>query len=110
MELHPSIHESYPNSTVVEVTFTCKYKAPEPLTIKFYSMGREMEPAKYYNESQFSKDGWRGEHVWTTLWDTRQQGEVYECHTITERGFTLGVLSTTLPETGRQAPRSTLCM
>ncbi|CAK1588065.1 unnamed protein product [Parnassius mnemosyne] len=99
MELHPKIHDNGDsNSLLRKVTFTCKYRAPEPLTIKFYFEGREMAHPKYYNESRLFKDGWRGEHSWQTMWDTRHQGEIYECRTITERGFTLGVLTTTLPE------------
>lgn len=102
MELHPKILESGDAwSTERVVTFVCKYRAPEPLTIKFYFEGREMPPPKWYNESRLFEDSWRGEHSWSTVWDTRRQGEVYECRTITERGFTLGVLTTTLPEKGR---------
>lgn len=100
MELHPYVHEEYPHSSVVGVTFTCKYRAPEPLTIKFYYAGREMAPAKEFTESRLYKDGWRGEHEWRTLWNTKRQGEVYECRTVTKSGFVLGVLSTTLPEKG----------
>ncbi|XP_045784357.1 basement membrane-specific heparan sulfate proteoglycan core protein-like isoform X5 [Maniola jurtina] len=100
MELRPHIHEEYSNSSVVGVTFTCKYRAPEPLTIKFYFAGREMVRAKQYTESKLYKDGWRGEHTWRTFWDTEHQGDIYECRTITKNGFILGVLSTTLPEKG----------
>ncbi|XP_072931305.1 basement membrane-specific heparan sulfate proteoglycan core protein [Epargyreus clarus] len=108
MELHPTIHEPiYPNSTVVRVTFKCKYRAPEPLTIRFYYKGHEMLPSKYYNESRYYVDGWRGEHVWGTLWNTKIQGDKYECHTITERGLTLGVLTTTLPEKGNEISTTT---
>ncbi|XP_050360629.1 basement membrane-specific heparan sulfate proteoglycan core protein isoform X13 [Nymphalis io] len=100
MELHPTIHDDHSISTVVQVTFTCKYRAPEPLSIKFYFEGRAIQPGKSYTESKLYKDGWRGEHVWHTQWNTKKQGEVYECRTITANGFTLGVLSTTLPEKG----------
>lgn len=100
MELHPTIHDDYSNSTVVQVTFTCKYRAPEPLSIRFYFEGRPIQPEKSYLESRLYKDGWRGEHLWNTRWNTKRQGEVYECRTITANGFTLGVLSTTLPEKG----------
>lgn len=101
MELHPTIHDDGVNSTFHRrVTLTCKYRAPEPLTILFYHEGHEQWPPKYYNESRLHKDGWHGQHVWHTVWDTRRQGEIYECHTVTEKGFTLGVLTTSLPEPG----------
>lgn len=104
MELHPKIHDgddyfSYSR----RVTFTCKYRAPEPLTIKFYHEGQEQRPAKSYREARLHKDGWHSTHVWHTQWDTRRQGETYECHTITEKGYTLGVLTTSLPEPGSRS-------
>lgn len=100
MELHPTIHEAGDDALLRRVTLTCKYRAPEPLTIKFYHDGEEQAPAKYYNDSRLHKDGWHGVHKWHTVWDTRRQGDIYECHTITEKGFTLGVLTTSLPEPG----------
>lgn len=100
MELHPTIHEAGDDFFLRKVTFTCKYRAPEPLSIKFYHEGREQVPAMYFNQSRLHKDGWHGVHKWHTVWDTRRQGEIYECHTITENGFTLGVLTTSLPEPG----------
>lgn len=100
MELHPTIHEAGDDALLRRVTLTCKYRAPEPLTIKFYHDGQEQAPAKYYNDSRLHKDGWHGVHKWHTVWDTRRQGDIYECHTITEKGFTLGVLTTSLPEPG----------
>lgn len=104
MELHPTIHEAVDDDmNLRRVTFTCKYRAPEPLTIKFYHEGLEQQPPKYLNESRLEKDGWHGEHVWHTVWDTRYEGEIYECHTFTERGFTLGVLTTSLPEPGSRS-------
>lgn len=106
MELHPTIYDRFPNSSVVSVAFTCKYRAPEPLSIKFYFEGLEIKPEKHFSESKLYKDGWRGEHVWHTLWNTKRQGEIYECRTVTERGFTLGVLSTTLPEKGSQKDKA----
>ncbi|XP_069364956.1 basement membrane-specific heparan sulfate proteoglycan core protein isoform X5 [Maniola hyperantus] len=104
MELHPHIHEDYSNSSVVGVTFTCKYRAPEPLTIKFYYAGQEIVGAKQYTESKLYKDGWRGEHTWRTFWNTKHREDIYECRTITKNGFVLGVLSTTLPEKGDGEP------
>ncbi|KAH9644190.1 hypothetical protein HF086_008679, partial [Spodoptera exigua] len=100
MELHPTIHEAGDDPYSRKVTFTCKYRAPEPLTIKFYHEGAEQDPPKYYYEARRHKDGWHSTHVWHTVWDARRQGDTYECHTITEKGFTLGVLTTTLPEPG----------
>ncbi|XP_022832802.1 basement membrane-specific heparan sulfate proteoglycan core protein-like isoform X3 [Spodoptera litura] len=103
MELHPTIHEAGDDPYSRKVTFTCKYRAPEPLTIKFYHEGAEQDPPKYYYEARLHKDGWHSTHVWHTVWDTRRQGDTYECHTITEKGFTLGVLTTTLPEPGGES-------
>lgn len=103
MELHPTIHEAGDDILLRRVTFTCKYRAPEPLTIKFYHEGREQHPSKNFRHSSLQKDGWHGEHVWHTIWDTSQQGETYECHTITEKGNTLGVLTTSLPEPGSRS-------
>lgn len=101
MELQPTIlDDGRPDSLYRRVALTCKYRAPEPLTITFYEEGHQIEPSKYYNESVLGEDGWRGEHVLNTVWDTRRQGQVFECHTITRNGFTHGVLSTTLPEPG----------
>ncbi|CAK1554719.1 unnamed protein product [Leptosia nina] len=100
MELHPTIHEDYHNSILVGVTFTCKYRAPEPLTIKFFHDGIEIKPSKLYNESKLYKDGWRGEQSWKTIWNTIREGDTYECRTFTKGGSILGVLTTTLPEKG----------
>lgn len=100
MELHPTIHNNRPTSKLVKVTFTCKYRAPEPLSIKFFVDGNEVLPSKPYYKSVHHSDGWRGENQWHTLWNKTYQDKIYECRTITARGFTLGVLSTTLPEKG----------
>lgn len=101
MELHPSIlDDRNPYSYYRRVILTCKYRAPEPLTIKFYRDGVEIHPPKYYNESVIGKDGWRGEHWLNTVWDVRRPEQKIECHTINQKGFTLGVLSTSLPEPG----------
>lgn len=101
MELHPTIHDDgNPYSLFRKVTMNCKYRAPTPLTIKFYHKGQEVKPSKPFTESQLYSDGWHGEHTCSTVWDTRHTGEIFECHTVTERGFTLGVLSTSLPEPG----------
>lgn len=108
MELHPTINEAGDDPYSRKVTFTCNYRAPEPLTIKFYHEGVEQDTPKYYDEARLYKDGWHSTHVWHTVWDTRRQGDAYECHTITEKGFTLGVLTTTLPEPGRRPPPNVL--
>lgn len=100
MELLPTVHDNYATSYVVRVTFTCKYRAPEPLSIKFYADGVEVLPAKMFNESEHRSDGWRGENRWHILWAKAHQDKVYECRTVTANGITLGVLSTTLPEKG----------
>ncbi|XP_037299981.1 basement membrane-specific heparan sulfate proteoglycan core protein isoform X7 [Manduca sexta] len=101
MELHPTIIDDSTKCTRCKsVTFTCKYRAPEPLIIKFYHEGHEQWPPKFINESTLHKDGWHGKHVWHTVWDTNNQGEIYECHTVTQNGFTLGILTTSLPEPG----------
>lgn len=101
MELRPTIYDDGTlNSMLRRVMLTCKYRAPEPLAIKFFFEGREVKPTKNLKESKLYHDGWHGEHVLHTVWDTRRRGEIFECHTITERGFTLGVLSTSLPESG----------
>ncbi|KOB69320.1 Terribly reduced optic lobes [Operophtera brumata] len=93
MELHPSLSNDY-DAVFNQVTLTCKYRAPEPLTIKFVVEGQGYSPVKLANESTLHSDGWHGEHVMHTVWDTRQEGKIYECHTITQRGSTLGVLFT----------------
>lgn len=109
MELHPTIQEGAENDPWLRrVTFTCKYRGPEPLTIKFYHESKEQQPPKYFNESRLEKDGWHGEHIWHTVWDTRRLGEMYECHAITEKGFTIGVLTTSLPEPGRRSQPNVL--
>ncbi|XP_050682975.1 basement membrane-specific heparan sulfate proteoglycan core protein isoform X5 [Leptidea sinapis] len=100
MELHPTIYPKRNTGNHVDVTFTCKYRAPEPLTIRFFHDGQEIEPANFYNESKLHKDGWRSEQSWNTTWDRIKQEDVYECQTITKKGFILGVLTTTLPEKG----------
>lgn len=101
MELQPQIYEdSTIDSVYRRVKLTCKYRAPEPLSITFFKEGREVEPLKNWNESMLYHDGWHGEHVLHTVWDTRRRGEIFECHTGTKRGFTLGVLSTSIPESG----------
>lgn len=93
MELHPSLRNDY-DPMFKQVTLKCKYRAPEPLTIKFVTDGQGYWPVKFANESTLYSDGWHGEHVLHTVWDTRQDGKIYECHTITQRGSTLGVLFT----------------
>lgn len=103
MELHPKIHDVGDNYYSRRVTFTCKYRAPEPLTIQFFHEGREQHPAKSYYHARLHKDGWHSTHVWHTVWDTRSKGDTYECHTITEKGYTLGVLTTSLPEQGSRS-------
>lgn len=94
MELYPKIHDDGDTESLFKtVTWTCKYKAPEPLAIQFHSEGREVDSAqKYYNESTRHIDGWHGERVWHTTWDTRQDLTV-QCHTVTSTGVTLGVLN-----------------
>lgn len=94
MELYPKIHDNGETESLFKtVTWACKYRAPEPLTIQFYFEGREVDtPPKNYNESTLHIDGWHGEHVWHTTWDTRQQDLIFECHTFTAAGVTLGVL------------------
>lgn len=109
MELHPTILEDgRPDTLYRRVILTCKYRAPEPLTITFFEDGEEIEPPKFYNESVLGNDGWRGEHVLETVWDTRRQEQIFECHTITQKGFTLGVLSTSLPDPGSPLCRPSL--
>uniref|UniRef100_A0A2A4JZY4 Hemolin n=1 Tax=Heliothis virescens TaxID=7102 RepID=A0A2A4JZY4_HELVI len=103
MELHPTIHEAGEDLLYRRVTLTCKYRAPERLTIKFYHEGREQYPAKKYSAAKLHKDGWHSSHSWDTIWDIRRQGDTYECHTITEKGYTLGVLTTSLPEPGGES-------
>ncbi|XP_047041100.1 basement membrane-specific heparan sulfate proteoglycan core protein-like isoform X2 [Helicoverpa zea] len=103
MELHPTIHEVGEDLLHRRVTLTCKYRAPERLTIKFYHEGREQYPAKNYYAATLHKDGWHSSHSWDTVWDIRRQGDIYECRTITERGYTLGVLTTSLPEPGGES-------
>lgn len=93
MELHPTLRDDY-DPEFKQVTLTCKYRAPEPLTMKFVVEGQDYGPVKHANESTLHSDGWHGEHVMQTLWDTREDGKIYECHTITQRGSTLGVLFT----------------
>ncbi|XP_052752510.1 basement membrane-specific heparan sulfate proteoglycan core protein isoform X3 [Galleria mellonella] len=101
MELHPTIEEDVAlDEAYKRITLTCKYIAPEPLTIQFFNEGVAVEPPKYYNESRLYKNGWRGEHSWQTIWDTSLE-EIYECHAITQKGVTLGVLTTSLPEPGQ---------
>lgn len=95
MELHPTLRNDY-NPVLRRISLTCKYRAPEPLTIKFVVEGQDYEPVKLANESTLHADGWHGEHVMHTLWDTREDGKIYECHTITQRGSTLGVLFTVM--------------
>ncbi|KAI8430580.1 hypothetical protein MSG28_000802 [Choristoneura fumiferana] len=99
MELHPIISENYDGlNPMRRVTFTCKYRAPEPLTIQFYYERKRISAPKHYNTSKLYPDGWRGEHETKLIWDTRHVGKILECHTITSKGFTLGVLTSTLPE------------
>lgn len=95
MELYPIIHDDDDTESVFKtVTWICKYRAPEPLTIQFYIDGREVDsPQKYYNESTHHSDGWHGEREWRTTWDTRQQDLEIHCHTVTTAGVTLGVLT-----------------
>lgn len=95
MELYPKIHDDGDTESLFKtVTWTCKYKASEPLTILFYFEGREVDsPQKYYNESTRHIDGWHGERVWHTTWDTRQQDLIFQCYTVTTTGVTLGVLT-----------------
>ncbi|XP_060809746.1 basement membrane-specific heparan sulfate proteoglycan core protein isoform X4 [Amyelois transitella] len=103
MELQPTLEEDPDDGPLFrKITLTCKYAAHEPLTIRFYSEGNEVGFPKWYNESVFDKDGWRGEHVWHTVWDTRTD-TVYECHTITKKGATMGVLTTSMPDSGDSA-------
>ncbi|XP_053624887.1 basement membrane-specific heparan sulfate proteoglycan core protein isoform X4 [Plodia interpunctella] len=98
MELQPTIEEDPENGPMFrKITLTCKYSAHEPLTIRFYSEGNDVGIPKLYNESVFDRDGWRGEHVWHTIWHVRTD-TVYECHTITKKGATMGVLTTSLPD------------
>lgn len=94
MELHPEILPDFYDPIRRRVVLTCKYRAPEPLTIKFVVSGIEQRPFKLANESILHKDGWHGQHVLNTIWDIRETGQVYECHTLTSRGSTLGVLTT----------------
>lgn len=108
MELHPKIQDFGSNYYSRRVTFTCKYRAPEPLTIQFYHEGKKQHPAKSYREATHHKDGWHMTHVWHTVWDTRRPGETYECHTVSEREITLGILTTSLPEPGSRSQAKVL--
>lgn len=95
MELYPKIYDDGDTQSQYKtVIWTCKYKAPEPLTIRFYLEGREVDsPQKYYNESTHHIDGWHGERLWNTTWDKKQQDLTFQCHTVTSTGVTLGVLN-----------------
>ncbi|CAG9782356.1 unnamed protein product [Diatraea saccharalis] len=106
MELHPTLLDVGDESVYRRVIITCKYRAPEPLTIIFFEEGREVGVPKYYNESRQEKDGWHGEHELSALWDTRHK-PVFECHTLTRQGYTLGLLSTSLPEPGGESSKVT---
>lgn len=107
MELHPTLVDDGDLDTPFRtVAISCKYRAPEPLTIQFYYEGQKIEPPKYYNESRIVKGSWTAEHEWTTTWDMRHHGHIVECHTVNRYGSTLGMLTSSLPEPGI---RPTLC-
>lgn len=94
MELYPQIHDDGDTESLFKtVTWTCKYRAPEPLTMQFYEGREVVSLQKYYNESTRHADGWHGERVWHTTWDTRQRDLIFQCHTVTTTGVTLGVLT-----------------
>ncbi|XP_048488585.1 basement membrane-specific heparan sulfate proteoglycan core protein isoform X3 [Plutella xylostella] len=99
MELHPTLVDDGDLDTPFRtVAISCKYRAPEPLTIQFYYEGQKIEPPKYYNESRIVKGSWTAEHEWTTTWDMRHHGHIVECHTVNRYGSTLGMLTSSLPE------------
>ncbi|GBP05936.1 Basement membrane-specific heparan sulfate proteoglycan core protein [Eumeta japonica] len=98
MELLPVVEDGDFDALYRRITITCKYKAPEPLTIKVYYDDKEIPPPKSYKDSKLESDGWQDEHQWSTMWDTRRRGNIIECHTITKNGDTLGVLTSSLAQ------------
>lgn len=97
MELHPEIRDDTDPFTR-RVRLTCKYRAPEPLMIKFVVGGVERRPFKHANESVLFPDGWHGELVLESAWAAGAGAPAHECRTLTARGATLGVLTADLRE------------